>query len=437
MTKGISPVRVSSTAALLSLALLAGCNSLGGAPARTAQTALQGDRVDVLPDAEISGGRATVSGAVIVTDWSQPGGRASNAPLHAALSNPKTVEWKTRGTTRGRARNARNAAPPLVHGGRVFAYDPRGVVHAYSLSGSTLWRSPVAPEGEDSRVTGGGIAASRATLFAATGFGEVVALDVASGGQRWRYDLGEPARSAPTVEGGLVYVVTKGNVLHVINRSDGTEAWTFPGIPEGAGVVASASPAVSRGVLIVPYSSGELIAFDARTGKPKWSDVVVRSSRTLAVSTLTDIAAAPVISNGVVYATGVAGRTIAVDLATGERLWEVNLGSAATPVVSGNAVFLVDLEDNLVALDRRNGKIIYRRPLPKVRKKRFFSVWHGPTLAGNALWIVSNNGRLLAANPSDGSVISERKLSQASFTKPIAAGGRLIVQGGDGSLTAF
>lgn len=437
MKHRFSPVGVFNAAITLSALLLAGCTSFGGAPSQTSSAALQGERIDVLPDTKISGGRATVSGAVIVTDWSQPGGRASNAPFHAALTNPKTIEWKTRGTSRARARNARNSAPPLVHGGRAFTYDPSGVVHAYSLSGASLWRAEVAPEGEDSRVTGGGIAASRATLFAATGFGEVVALDVASGGQRWRYDLGEPARSAPTVEGGLLYVVTKGNVLHVINRSDGTEAWTYPGIPEGAGVVASASPAVSRGIVVVPYSSGELIAFDARSGKPKWSDVVVRSSRTLAVSTLTDIAAAPVIAGGIVYATGVAGRTIAVDLASGERLWEVNLGSAATPVVSGNSIFLVDLEDNLVALDRRNGAIIYQRPLPKIRKRRFFSVWHGPTLAGNALWIVSNNGRLLGANPADGSVITERKLSKASFTKPIAAGGRLIVQGGDGSLTAF
>src|SRR6185503_12260392 len=106
-------------------------------------------------------------------------------------------------------------------------------------------------------------------------------------------------------------------------------------------------PAFSGNTVVVPYSSGEVTAFDAEKGTLKWADAVVRSTRTLAVSGFTDVAASPVIYNGVVYATGVSGRTIAVSLASGERLWEQNIGSAATPAVSGNALFLIDLQDEL------------------------------------------------------------------------------------------
>ena len=64
--------------------------------------------------------------------------------------------------------------------------------------------------------------------------------------------------------------------------------------------------------MVVPYSSGEVTAFNADDGTLKWADAVVRSTRTLAVSGLTDVAASPVIYDGIVYATGVSGRTIAV-----------------------------------------------------------------------------------------------------------------------------
>src|SRR5207253_8817990 len=73
-----------------------------------------------------------------------------------------------------------------------------------------------------------------------------------------------------------------------------------------------------------PYTTlfrSEVTAFDTDKGDLKWADAVVRSTRTLAVSGLTDVAASPVISDGVVFATGVSGRTIAVRLADGERLW--------------------------------------------------------------------------------------------------------------------
>jgi len=190
-------------------------------------------------------------------------------------------------------------------------------------------------------------------------------------------------------------------------------------------------------VVVVPYSSGEVIAFDAASGDTKWADAVLRSTRTLAVSGLNDVAASPVIYDGVVYATGISGRTIAVRLDDGERIWEQNIGSAYTPAISGDAIFLVDLEDNMVAMDRATGKVFWRTALPVVRKKRFFSVWAGPTLAGNTLWAVSNDRKMIGVDPASGSIVVERELPSPAYIKPVAAGGQLLVLSADGSLSAF
>jgi len=189
--------------------------------------------------------------------------------------------------------------------------------------------------------------------------------------------------------------------------------------------------------VVVPYSSGEVIAFDSESGELTWADAVIRSTRTLAVSGLTDVAASPVIFEGVVYATGVSGRTIAVGLGSGERLWEQNIGSASTPAVSGNAIFIVDLEENLVAIDRTSGQVFWRTALPVVREKRFVSVWTGPTLAGSILWAVSNDERMIGVDPATGNIIVDRELSSPAYIKPVAAGGQLLVLAGDGSLSAF
>jgi len=189
--------------------------------------------------------------------------------------------------------------------------------------------------------------------------------------------------------------------------------------------------------VVVPYSSGEVTAFDTESGELRWADAVVRSTRTLAVSGLNDVAASPVIHDGVVYATGVSGRTIAVSLASGERLWEQNIGSSSTPAVSGNAIFIVDLQDNMVALDRRTGTAFWRTALPVVRKKRFFSVWAGPTLAGGILWAVSNDRKMIGVDPATGNIIVDREMPSPAYVKPIAAGGQLLVLSADGSLTAY
>lgn len=427
---------------LVTVAVLsAGCSSLGSLnPFHKKETILPGERRDALPTVsdEPHGGTPAIGAASALAEWPQPGGDAANAPGNVGLGDTSGASsWRVRAVEKASKRNVRPSVPPIVAGGRIFVYDTSGKVTAMSGGGGKAWSVSLAPEKEKSRAAGGGIAASGTAIFVATGYGELAALDAATGNKLWTFDLGAPAYSAPTAADGKVFVVTSTNVLHAVNQSDGTEAWQYPGIPETAGVLSAASPAVSGGVVVVPYSSGEVIAFEAKSGQLKWADSVVRSTRTLAVSGLSDVAASPVIFDGIVYATGVSGRTIAVRLRDGDRLWEQNIGSDSTPAVSGNALFIVDLEDNLVALNRSSGEIFWRTALPVVRKKKFFSVWSGPTLAGSLLWSVSNDKKLVGVDAASGNVVVDRALPSPAYVKPIAAGGQLLVLSADGTLAAY
>jgi outer membrane protein assembly factor BamB len=437
-----NPKSLHGVAAVLLLVLLVGgCSALSGMnPFNRKEKIMPGERTSALPQGvpEVAGGTPAIEPAGGAGDWSQPGGNAANAPGNVSLASASGASsWRVRAVDKASKRTVRPSVPPIVAGGAIFVYDTDGKVSALSAGGGRGWTVSLAPEGEKSAAAGGGVAASGNAVFVATGYGELVALDAATGGKIWTFKLSAPAHSAPTAAAGMVFVVSATNVLHAVNQADGTEAWQYPGIPETAGVLSAASPAVSGNTVVVPYSSGEVIAFDAASGTLKWADAIVRSTRTLAVSGLTDVAASPVIYDGVVYATGVAGRTIAVRLSDGERLWEQNIGSASTPSVSGNAVFIVDLEDNMVALDRSAGTIFWRTALPVIRKKKFFSVWAGPTLAGNLLWAVSNDRKLIGVDPGTGSIVVDKQMQSPAYVKPTAASGQLLVLSADGMLSAY
>lgn len=428
--------------ALVAFAVLsAGCSTIGNLnPFNRKEEIMAGERTPALPQTQtdVAGGTPSIGGAASLAEWSQPGGNAANAPGNVSMDGATGASsWRVRAVDKASKRNVRPSVPPLVYGGRIFVYDTSGTVTAMSPGGGKAWSVSLAPEKEKSRAAGGGIAASGTAIFAATGYGELVALDAASGSRLWTFKMSAPARSAPTAAGGKVFVVSSTNVLHAVNQADGAEAWQYPGIPETAGVLSAASPAFSGNTVVVPYSSGEVTAFDAEDGSLKWADAVIRSTRTLAVSGLTDVAASPVIYEGTVYATGVSGRTIAVRLADGERLWEQNIGSASTPAVSGDAIFIVDLRDSMVALNRATGEVFWQSALPVVRKKKFYSVWAGPTLAGNVLWAVSNDKKLVGVDPATGNIVVDKELPSPAYVKPIAAGGQLLVLSADGTLAAF
>lgn len=404
---------------------------------------LPGARREALPSTDplfVSGSKtASIAPASPLSNWNNPAGNDANNPGNVSLaSGGGSRVWSAQVAERPGRRNVRGSSGPVVEEGRVYVYDPDGNVTATSLSGGArLWRVSLKPEGERQAAPGGGIASGGGFVYAATGFREVVGLIGRSGQEVWRYPLEEPARGAPSYSGGRVFVVTASNEVIALSAADGSLLWTYTGIPEAAGVLASSSPAISGSTVVVPYSSGEIIAFDVESGDPKWSDAVVRSARNLAVSGLTDVSGSPVIADGTVYATGVSGRTIAVSLKNGERLWERSVGSSFTPVVSGNAVFIQDLQDRLVALDRTTGEALWITDLPVVRKKRSRTAWAGPVLAGGALWTASSEGQIASVDAQTGKLLGTRDVNKDIYLRPIAASGRLLLLAGDGTMMAY
>ncbi|MEM6382415.1 MAG: PQQ-binding-like beta-propeller repeat protein [Pseudomonadota bacterium] len=387
------------------------------------------------PAASVANAVVSIPGPSGAVDWPQPGGNAANNPGHVSLSGVQS--WRANvGEVSGR-RRIPMAALPVVAGGRAFVYDPNGNVTAVSIGGGARsWRRELRTEGENGQVATGGVAFADGRIFAATGFGQLFALDAASGQTVWAVDLDTPALSAPTVADGRVFVVTQSNTVLAISTSDGTEQWRFRGVPARAGLLGSGTPAVSGGRVIVPYSSGELVALSTDGGEPRWADAVVTGARYQALSGLRDLVASPVIANGAVIATGVGGRTISVNLSSGARQWETNVGSVHTPIVSGDVIFMVDLEGRLMALSRTSGEIQWVRPLPggpgEGQEK-----WAGPALADGVLFLASSEGNVLQVSPSDGQIVGQSSAGEDIFLRPIAAGGRILALAADGTLLAL
>lgn len=441
-------------AALVATAfLVSGCGSVGDSlssinPFHKKDVILPGERSPIFPNQdspqEVNEDVAAISigAASSMADWPQSGGNASANVGHLSYSGSGGRAWRASiGGSGGSIMQFANesqriAARPVTAGGNVIVYSPDATVTALSLSnGGRQWSANLRPEKETDVASGGGAAIDNGRVFVATGYGSVAALDLGSGNVLWTKELETPARGTPTATAGKVFVVSQSNEVIALNQSDGTEEWTYRGIPETAGLLSTANPSVSGDTIVVPMSSGEVLALSVSKGEPKWIDSVTRSTRTLAVAGLTDVSGSPVIDGGMVYATGIGGRTIAVTLSTGERVWEQNIGSASTPIVSGNGLFLIDLEGRVAALEKKSGKVAWRTALPTKKKGRY--AWNGPLLAGNSLWLISNEGVLIAVDPTNGQIRSQTNVASHGYTAPILASGNMVFVSDAGEISAL
>ncbi|HRD75959.1 MAG TPA: PQQ-binding-like beta-propeller repeat protein [Hyphomicrobiaceae bacterium] len=369
-----------------------------------------------------SGDRPVILPPTIANDaWTQPGGVATNAPGHLALGSSIKVTWSS-DAGQGSSSRGRLISSPIVAEGRVFTLDTAALVTAFNAaSGAIVWRSSLTPENEKGgKGAGGGLAFEGGRLYAATGYGNVVAIDPASGKKLWEKSLGSPVRASPTAHGGRVYILALDGVLYTLNGADGTEAWVHKGLPEKASIVSNSSPAVDGTSVVIPYPTGELVTVNATNGAQTWSESLARARVASSLTAMSD-AARPAIDNGVVFAVGHAGRMVAASARTGERLWTINVPSIQAPWVAGETVFVVDTSGQLMALTRREGRAVWTVKLPGG------SIWSGPVLAGGRLWLVSDKGTLVGVEAVTGRVDVQQNLGAPSFISPIVAGGRMYV----------
>lgn len=291
------------------------------------------------------------------------------------------------------------------------------------------------------------VVAVKDRLYAFYGQGNddvAAAFDAATGKQLWRVRIGDKytsgqgngPRSTPTVDGGLMYVLSGSGKLSALKTANGQMVWAHDlrgeygaRIPEWG---VSTSPLVEGNLLLVNAGgtgNKSVIAFDKATGKPVWTS----QDRGAGYSAPIGITVGGV-RQLIVFA---ADSILSLAPKDGKLLWQVPWKTdwdvnAAAPVFSppdklfissgydtGSALFQVKVEGNRVSAEE-----IWRS---RGMKNTFSSsVLHDGTIYG------FDNATLKALDAASG----EERWKQRGFGHGslILAGGNLIVLSEKGTL---
>jgi outer membrane protein assembly factor BamB len=379
--------------------------------------------------------------ATPLDEWTQNNAVASRAPGHIAGPRGLTQQWAVDVGT-GSNDDGQLTSGPVVANGRVFALDAAaGVTAVDAASGNVVWRTSLAPEGERAADGfGGGLAVMDGRLFATTGFGEVLALGVNDGGILWRQSVAAPARSSPAVDRGVVVVVTRDNSAFGFDAETGALDWTLPGTSAGTpGTLAGASPAISQGVAVLPFMSGELVAVSAASGRILWADALAGGRRGLARAAIADVAGDPVISGVGIFAANLSGQMVAIDGRTGRRGWLRTLGATNPVWPVGASLFVVDDDARLMRLAAATGETIWVTQMTAYEddSRRRAVAYGGPVVADGTVYVTSSEGELLLFDHATGVETRRVPLPGDASTGPVIAGGALYVLTDDATLVAF
>lgn len=325
----------------------------------------------------------------------------------------------------------------------TVAHDPE-LVAIDAATGTDRWRHSLT---DDDSGTVHGLSAADGVVYAGGPEG-LDAINVADGTLLWRYQVDNPTSLNPqwggfldpAVVAGSIYGTTRvdsadevsSHTLVAVDGTTGIERWATPLLAEGVYPVAS-----DGAVVVAVYETLEddgllwpnLSLFDAATGAPLWE----REFRDVEQRPNTR----PILVGSVVVYGTQDGDVVALNVADGKRAWQRNVGFRVSAPSAANGIIYVLSEGEIHALNAKSGKVRWH----KGPGSGYFL--HEGTLPGEGtvpalvtdgplvMFAFSHDlpGQLYALDPKTGKRLwrSEAGPAGADAGSPIVAGGRIVL----------
>ena len=407
----------------------------------------QGKRLSVLEQTavikpEVSDVERIISVPVAVknANWLQPEMNAQHIIPNIEAGTSFQKQWAASFGS-GSSKREFLISKPLVANGVVYGLDAKARLSAINLrDGEKLWSvniTSVNSNVNDTALKGVGMAIDNEVVFVTTGFGFVAALKADDGEKIWSRDLISPLRIAPMVAGGKVFVQSVDNKFYALDAASGEILWDYDIAMEDTtmvgGAVAAYSPSLD--VVLTGFSNGEIQSFNATIGSPLWSDILVANRQAYSSTFLHTIKASPVIDGETAYILGSSNVFTAVDIRSGERLWEKEIGGVNTPLLVNNVLYAVSSDNELVALDKSNGNVLWSVPVKGAKKNR--AVVYAPIMLSGRLVVAASNGVVTSYDPKSGKLLGTVDLDEDLNSAPIASDGYIIFSTAKAELLAY
>ena len=305
---------------------------------------------------------------------------------------------------------------PVVVADRVFAADGYGhVVAVERFTGKRLWQARVGKpdksgfrfwDRRDPSFVSGGVGVGEGRVLLGTIRGEVIALAVGDGSELWRTQLSSEVLAPPVAWQDVVIAQTADDRLIALEAADGTQRWAYASQVPLLTVRGTATPVVEGGLVFAGFGDGNVTAVDAASGAPVWNHRVMLPQGRTELDRLVDVDGTPLLAGGLLYAASFQGKLKALQPNDGAMIWELPASTHLDLAEGYGQIYLIDQDDTIHAIGQRDAAVVWRQ---EALKNRGLS---SPIAFGNYLLVGDAEGYLHVLAQSDGRFVARAKIGE-------------------------
>lgn len=262
--------------------------------------------------------------------------------------------------------------------------------------------------------------------------GEVLALDAATGSEKWRAKVSNEVISAPAIAQNLVFVRSNDGRTSAFDAATGERRWFHEQEGPTLTVRGNAPVIAGPGVVFIGNDDGTLTALSMQDGRSLWTQAIGVPEGRTELERMADVDGAPVLEGTTLFATSFKNETLALEGPSGRPLWTRDHGGPGGVGVSSSNVVVADNAGSVWALDKATGSAMWSQAALARRSLT------GVAIQGDYAVVGDYKGYLHWLKLSDGALAARERAGRDTLVaQPVVVDGVLLVQNTDGDLIAF
>lgn len=313
-----------------------------------------------------------------------------------------------------------------IANGIVYTASYQGVVTASNAStGNILWKK------ELKRNISSGVAVLKNVVVVGTTSGAVIALNAEHGNEIWRAQVPSEVIATPRIANDRVLIKTESGDLQALDIATGRLRWSYHQNPPELMLRGGSAPTIVGNRVFAGFSDGQLVSLNLENGQLLWSRAITFPRGASAVERLVDIGSEPKVHDGIIYVVTYQGKLAALQMNTGNVIWEREMSSHVGLAVDARSVYAVDENSHVWAMDRLTGRVRWHQDQLEGRGLT------QPVFQSGALVVGDNEGYLHWLSVQNGQFLVRHSVdSKRLLATPQVYGNHLVVLSSSGKLVS-
>ena len=315
----------------------------------------------------------------------------------------------------------------LFYGDNIIFFENKGSIFNFDKFSKLIWKKNFYKKFEKKAKPELSLANDKKTLIVADNLAKYYAMNIKTGELIWTKTNVAPFNSQIKIYDDKFFVTDFNNVLRCYSIKDGSELWNVKTDTAFIKSKKRLSLVILNDNIYFNNSIGDISAVDIKTGNLIWqtptqSSLIYENSFLLETSDLIADDDAILLSNN-------RNEFFSFSANTGALNWQQKINSNLRPTLIENLIFTVTIEGFLVVIDNKTGNIIrITNVFDKIKKNKRSKIKPVGFIVGTKnIYLTTDNGLLILIDISSGRSSSILKVDNEKISRPFILNKNLFI----------